>query len=594
MTPITLEDIRGHAGDVIFARGERYYHDNAIFDTFRNGHTLVGKCRGSDLYPYTVQVELDEDENIQEAHCTCPYDWGGDCKHVVALLLTYYHHPEQFAEIISSSQKSDVQPPSLAERSKEQLIELIREMIRRHPDLRNLLNRPVPDPQQTGQPVDLAPIRQELRRALQTAIAEWHTHTATTVIVSVLRNARQFAQIDDWRNVCRIYRVVVEELLRDNIVRWDDEGELIEQLQEAEKRLVECLDQPQVTQDEIARREVIDCLSEVLLWEMGDGIDYAPDDETLTNIFLSHLRPNERAAFRKRVVAAQQEAAQSSHDTHQAKVYEWMLLQLDALDDGDIEVVLRRLREEGLHHLEFEKLLALERYDEAIAAAEHITEHYARLRAWSALSKAGYDEAAMQLANKAFDQTHDPQIGEWLVKRYHARGEREALFQLYRRWAEASPNASLYQSLKKAAQAVGKWEQVRPQFIRQLEQAQEFDTLAKLYLDDEEWDKAWEMVERAREVYMEWTVEALEEEVAARSRHARPRKAIPIYIARARADIDMRSREYYTEAAHYLTIVRELYKQIGEEKTWEKLIADLRKEFRRRRALQDELNKARL
>ncbi len=91
---------------------------------------------------------------------------------------------------------------------------------------------------------------------------------------------------------------------------------------------------------------------------------------------------------------------------------------------------------------------------------------------------------------------------------------------------------------------------------------------------------------------MDWNVKALEEGVAARSRHARPRKAIPIYIARARAEIGMRSRDYYAQAARHLTIVRELYKDIGEEETWAKWIAELREEFRRLRALQDELNKA--
>ncbi len=28
--------------------------------------------------------------------CACPYDWGGDCKHIIALLLVYLHEPERF------------------------------------------------------------------------------------------------------------------------------------------------------------------------------------------------------------------------------------------------------------------------------------------------------------------------------------------------------------------------------------------------------------------------------------------------------------------------------------------------------------------
>ena len=33
-----------------------------------------------------------------DANCSCPYDWGGYCKHIVAVLLAYLHEPEKVTE----------------------------------------------------------------------------------------------------------------------------------------------------------------------------------------------------------------------------------------------------------------------------------------------------------------------------------------------------------------------------------------------------------------------------------------------------------------------------------------------------------------
>jgi len=119
MSPMTLDQIRARATEQSFARGESYYHSGAIFDTVRRGSELEGRCEGSDYAPYHIRVVLDGAGNIDTASCTCPYDWGGDCKHIVALLLTFLHEPESFEA------RAPVQD-TLAARSKEDLIALIR------------------------------------------------------------------------------------------------------------------------------------------------------------------------------------------------------------------------------------------------------------------------------------------------------------------------------------------------------------------------------------------------------------------------------------------------------------------------------------
>ncbi len=105
---ITESMIRAGAGPESFHRGEEYYRDGAISNTAVQGAMLSGECAGTYAPYYRVQVELDE-AGIAEASCTCPYEFGGYCKHIVALLLAYLHHPKSFAarkapaELLASS-----------------------------------------------------------------------------------------------------------------------------------------------------------------------------------------------------------------------------------------------------------------------------------------------------------------------------------------------------------------------------------------------------------------------------------------------------------------------------------------------------------
>jgi uncharacterized Zn finger protein len=70
-------------------------------DLLLRGDTLFGAVVGTDWPPYRVRVRLDaanEDEPVAEAVCTCPYEWGGWCKHVVAVLFEAIGDPEAVAE----------------------------------------------------------------------------------------------------------------------------------------------------------------------------------------------------------------------------------------------------------------------------------------------------------------------------------------------------------------------------------------------------------------------------------------------------------------------------------------------------------------
>ncbi|MFQ6016281.1 MAG: SWIM zinc finger domain-containing protein, partial [Anaerolineae bacterium] len=85
---LTEYTVRHLATDQSFSRGEDYYHSGAVLEVLRRGDMLSAEVEGTSYEPYQVTIRLDGG-GVADAECSCPYDWGGYCKHIVAVLLTY-------------------------------------------------------------------------------------------------------------------------------------------------------------------------------------------------------------------------------------------------------------------------------------------------------------------------------------------------------------------------------------------------------------------------------------------------------------------------------------------------------------------------
>ena len=124
---ITEGQIQDRCTKKVFARGEDYFYEEAIENAMFHGWTLSATCQGSEVTPYRVSVELTP-TGIADADCSCPYDWGGDCKHIVALLLTYVHEPEEILSV-------DPILTAIAEKPRTTLLRVISELLKREPTL---------------------------------------------------------------------------------------------------------------------------------------------------------------------------------------------------------------------------------------------------------------------------------------------------------------------------------------------------------------------------------------------------------------------------------------------------------------------------
>jgi uncharacterized Zn finger protein len=582
---ITEKQIRNRADAKSFSKGKEYFRARAIYNTVRRGATLEAYCQGSDYTPYRVQATI-QNGAIVAALCTCPYDWGGDCKHIVALLLTYLDDPSAFEERATLHEQ-------LEKRSKDDLITLIQDMIERYPALRDLVDTPTPAQVSVGEAVDTTVFRKQMEQA-RYSYDGYDDPQPYRVLNSIIRTAERFAEQQDWENALRIYSTIVEETTPDNeYYIHDDEGDFMIQVTEVLEAIVAILEKPDVADDDNMRQIGLDALIRAEIWDINAG-GVSLTDAVYDEMFVL-IRPADVPAIRQKIEAAKAIKSKQRHGQWGVEAYERRLLQLDAIEGVDDEAALERLRESDIPTLIVKKLLELGRHEEALSVIDtQMTYRGDWLEVLPHLVEAGLADEAVQRVEAKLQGEYDDWLIGWLIQHYGTTDNQAALY----RWLwirfENIMGLQAYQELKTTAQTLNQWESTQAEVLAKVRKEKRYDTLLRIYMHEEQWQKAWDTLPQLIEVQTQYryTLPSLELELARESQEQFPQKAIEVYTKNAYRMIEQRNRSTYAEAADFLVSVRDLYHDIGDGTAWENLIRKIRDEYNRLPALQDELNKA--
>ena len=104
---LTAEDVRDVCNQRSYGRGRTYYRTGRVASVSLDGNRVSAEVRGT----HTYQVWIEERKGGRLPYdCTCPYDWGGACKHVVAVLL---HMVEHGAEMRRSAEEARAEIKSM-------------------------------------------------------------------------------------------------------------------------------------------------------------------------------------------------------------------------------------------------------------------------------------------------------------------------------------------------------------------------------------------------------------------------------------------------------------------------------------------------
>ena len=195
-------------------RGLDYFHAGAVGNPTLCGYTLSGTCEGTDIDPYRVTVELTP-TGIATTDCSCPYDWGGDCKHIVALLLTYAEEPDVIYSL-------DALLGALEEKPKPNLLQVISELLKRAPELAPIAQAfsEVPATPPRPEPLPLVTVyREQIDTVFGSGFLEQHRLCdVLSQLEDLRRHAESLAQLDETETALSILHALIDQ----SVVHYPD------------------------------------------------------------------------------------------------------------------------------------------------------------------------------------------------------------------------------------------------------------------------------------------------------------------------------------------------------------------------------------
>jgi uncharacterized Zn finger protein len=209
--------IRRHATDKSFERGQDYYKSGSVTSLIQRGNELSANVEGGEFDPYRVSIGFNK-SGISSAFCTCPYDFEGWCKHIIATLLTCLHQPDRIE-----------QRPELAELiaplTREQLQLILHKLALVQPEWLEAIEQQIiqiTPPKSTKSPkgsrpksVDPKTIERQVERIIARYEGQWNDSPALEEIEEILKKADASIEQGDGKNALIIVGAVARAYIQD-------------------------------------------------------------------------------------------------------------------------------------------------------------------------------------------------------------------------------------------------------------------------------------------------------------------------------------------------------------------------------------------
>ena len=549
----TEHDIRQRATTNSYMRGETYYHNGAVGLTTRDDSTIRASVEGSQSPQYTVTITLDQN-TIASAHCTCPYDGVGDCKHIVAVLLTHLRHG---------------QPPtpeiSLDDLTADQLRQVVRALLDRDPELHDWLRVTLPaiagetETRKSRVTVDTVAYRRQIINAVGQINYGSHWDSIWAV-VSGLETAHAQAQAyltrGDFRNALALMRILGEEVAPD-YGNLEEECQLADFLDGWSDDLAEAIlgaDLPE------AERQTL--RQQMEEWD-AELSDYGLDE-----------------TMQKPLAACTDDDADLTEARLNVIAYQ-----------GDDERYLQVCLQQGEHARYALRLIALGRINEAVAHVKanslrvyDYTNEY--LQVGQSLEQAGHMQAAYEVGmDGIFSEARGIPLAEWVAEVAESLGQLESAREAWHIIYEIEPSITAYRQLKRLS---GKqWPTLQPRLREQAHEKGTISTRIQIAIEDGAIEQAiqlWDQMDIWRRDY------GLRDQLVEAAAEGWPDWAIEQALAEAEGLIQ-RGSKYYPHAVRWLSKIKRIYEDQDRQSEWLACITRIKSTHGHKYSLMDRIEK---
>lgn len=579
---LTEDRIRKRATPQSWERGLDYFHGDAVLSAIWRDGLLIAEVQGSQYEPYRVVVEFGPDGEIVDTECTCPYDWGGDCKHIIATLLYLVRRPQ---EVEQRPSLSDL----LSGLSREQLVELVQNLARIHPevveDVEDFVRAPTPPAVAPGAPsptaptlpppVDLAVLQRQIRadlRARERELREMYYEdyyeediALGEALYPAMEHVRALLDAGDARSALAVLEAATVAWIEgcgrlDPDLLEDWEGDWDEDLREFGRLWAEALLLADLTPQERARWEerLEDWANtmpggsalEIAVTAAAQGWDYPP----LVAVFQGHI--TEKGAWEDEVPEFADDLA---------------VIRLSILErQGRFEEYLNLAEAEGQFLLYLQMLVRLGRSDQAFAEAwEYLSEPTEILTVAQTLAEHGQTELALNLAAHGLTQKSAQgraALASWLRDQAQAQGQTELALQAA--W-QALRDDTCPENYRWLQEHLGKeWPSRRAEALQIVASSDDFQGAVEIYLAEQMYREAMALADRYPwRVDVDSVIEAVKAEF--------PDWAFRQCGRRAEEIMDAGKAGQYDEAVRWLRRGRDILLAAGRKAEWDAYLQSL-------------------
>jgi hypothetical protein len=633
--PLTEDVVRSHTDPASFSNGHQYLKNGYIVDAVLRGSTLRAKSLGKSGGPYTIKVNLEPAEGKGKSplagwDCSCPR--GGFCKHIVATLLLWIERP-------GAVEVREDMAARLQDRSREELLALVLDMLRREPDLERWVETVLDTSPKTATSgaagkVTLNPVA--IKRQVDAIFAnrsyEWGEAAGIADELNELVEAGdRYAKAGQWANAQVVFSTIAAQALTEYDSLQDEEGDIDTVIIDCGAGLVRCLDAqaqlgPTDRLSAEARIGILRALYDIWVHDLNYG---AWDlDESIPEVIRRTATTDEQAqveewaradlaeaeSFSKRALInflVELKGEESFTDEEvldeysKAGLFEEMvdlLIDMGRVDEA-IQLANKKLREANETTRFAEKLLKLgEEWKERTLA---LVEERLSEEEWAQPSRVPPGKAAAPDPGSARLQWNIERYLHWLEEHYVQYGMPTRSLDVAQRLFRATPGKSTYDSIKRAALMPGQpqnlWADLRPGLITTLQAKATLGDLVTLHLSEGAVADALAVLAEMEKVharpantgwysYADTELASYELPVARAAEKEYPEEAQGIYQRMAERHIEARDRGNYSRAAEYLERVKALYARQGRQDEWPVYIGNLRDRNKTLRALKAELD----
>jgi uncharacterized Zn finger protein len=572
-----------------FSRGQEYFLGGAVLEIELRGDTLLAEVEGSSYEPYQITIRLDVG-GVLDAYCTCPYDWGGCCKHIVAALLAYVHRPEQVTERAPVASL-------LADLDRGALVGLLADLVATHPHLADWVETRVTtlggqrqveteagtEPRQRQTDLDPKPFRRQVRSILRglgqmrPSEAYWATGGTVDQVREVLMQVQPFLEAGDGRNALVILEAVTDEYVAEWFEFDDSDGELGAFFDELGAVFAEALLSADLSSSE--RREWADKLTawqnEIEDYGIDEGFDVAIaaaelswDDPPLQQVLHGNITGQGAWEGEAPWYADKLAVARLNVLERQGRIDEYLDV---AMAEGQTALYATMLVKAG----RTEEAIAygmgtLATTDEALALAQALRAHD---RAWDAARIA---EHGLSLQGSVIHLAH------WLRDVASGLGANDLALRAAHAAFMDSPSLEDFQAVQSLAGVV--WPQLKEELFERLARTSSTSTKVDIYLYEGMVDRAIEVIDRDRYPWYD-TVE----KVVDAAWQAHPDWVIHQCKAQAEPIMDQGKSRHYHHAVRWLGKARRAYLAAGRADEWRTYLEDLITKHTRKYSLRPQL-----